>query len=441
MTEPEHAIEGDRVRPLVRTALTLLPLQVVLRGGEAVLPLAFAAFFGRTAETDLYYLLAAYFVFAASVVTGAFQDSGAVPVLIEVRGREPSAVPRLAGALLGYTIVVSVTVAFGMGTVAALVSGWASPLHRVALELVIAMSLGTIAVGIRSFYVGILNALSLFWAHPIGSGLGMVLTWTVLFAGRRTLGVRAIPVAMLAGDVLAIGVLALLTRRRLGLRVTPNLDRSAHLRRIFALVRLETTGALVTRINPLMDQLMAGLAGVVGGGTLVRYASDVASLPTSILQATLFPVLLTRLSHEVNHYPQFRATTRRTLVTVCALLTGLSLVMTAARAPLCALLFAHGAMDRGGVARLIAIVPWALAGSAPFGALLVLARAHVALQNSRIMPGMGILNGALNAILNLLFVGMLGLPGIALSTTVTYLVVAVVFWIRLPGDRKKRPSS
>jgi hypothetical protein len=106
MTEPEHAIEGDRVRPLVRTALTLLPLQVVLRGGEAVLPLAFAAFFGRTAETDLYYLLAAYFVFAASVVTGAFQDSGAVPVLIEVRGREPSAVPRLAGALLGYTIVV-----------------------------------------------------------------------------------------------------------------------------------------------------------------------------------------------------------------------------------------------------------------------------------------------------------------------------------------------
>jgi putative peptidoglycan lipid II flippase len=431
--EPEPAIQVDRVRPLARTALTLLPLQIVLRGGEAILPLAFAAFFGRTAETDLYYLLAAYFVFAAAVVTGAFQDSGAVPVLIEVRAREPAALPRLAGALLGYTIAVGVAVALGMGTLAALISGWASPLHRVSLELVIVMSLGTIAVGVRSFYVGILNAHSLFWAHPVGSGLGMVLTWTVLCAARRTLGVRAIPLAMLAGELLAIGVLALLTARRLGLRIAPNLDRSAPLRRIFALVRLETTGALITRINPLMDQLMAGLAGVVGGGTLVRYASDVASLPTSILQATLFPVLLTRLSHEVTRYPQFMATTRRTLVTVCALLVGLALVMTAAREPLCALLFARGAMDRAGVARLVAIVPWALAGSAPFGALLVLARAHVALQNSRIMPSMGLLNGTLNVVLNALFVGLLGLPGIALSTSVTYFVVAVVFWVRLPG--------
>jgi hypothetical protein len=35
-------------------------------------------------------------------------------------------------------------------------------------------------------------------------------------------------------------------------------------------------------------------------------------------------------------------------------------------------------------------------------------------------------------VLNGVFVGILGLPGIALSTSVTYLVVAVVFWFRLP---------
>ena len=39
-------------------------------------------------------------------------------------------------------------------------------------------------------------------------------------------------------------------------------------------------------------------------------------------------------------------------------------------------------------------------GVAPFGALLVLARAHVAQQNSRIMPSMGILNSVLNAVFN-----------------------------------------
>jgi putative peptidoglycan lipid II flippase len=100
--------------------------------------------------------------------------------------------------------------------------------------------------------------------------------------------------------------------------------------------------------------------------------------------------------------------------------------------PLCTLLFLHGAMDRAGVARIAEILPWALAGAAPFGALLVLARAHVARQNSRIMPSMGVLNSTLNAAFNLLLVGPLGLAGIALSTTMTYVVVAVVFWMRLP---------
>jgi peptidoglycan biosynthesis protein MviN/MurJ (putative lipid II flippase) len=89
-------------------------------------------------------------------------------------------------------------------------------------------------------------------------------------------------------------------------------------------------------------------------------------------------------------------------------------------------------MDAAGVQRITSILPWALVGAAPFGALLVLARAHVALQNSRIMPGMGVLNSVLNAGLNAVFVTRWGLAGIALSTSVTYVVVALVFWWRLP---------
>jgi putative peptidoglycan lipid II flippase len=198
------------------------------------------------------------------------------------------------------------------------------------------------------------------------------------------------------------------------------------------LVRLEVFGSLITRINPVVDQLMAGIAGVIGGGTLLRYATDVASLPNSVLQATLFPVLLTRLAQEAPRPAQFIATTRKTLVAIVAILSAASALLMVFRTPICSILFLHGAMDRAGVARITQVLPWALAGVAPFGALLVLARAHVARQNSRIMPSMGALNSALNAALNLLFVGSLGLSGIALSTSVTYLVVAIVFWVRLP---------
>jgi putative peptidoglycan lipid II flippase len=374
---------------LARTAFALLPLQVVLRAGEALLPLALAACFGRTAETDLYYLLAAYFVFASAIVTGAFQDSGAVPVLIEVATADPDAFPQVAGALLGYTWTIGGSVAVGMGAIAAVVAGATSPMHAFAIELTAAMALGTLATSVRAFYVGLLNARGVFRAHPIGSGLGMALTWCVLFGGRHALGVRVVPLALFAGEVLAIAVLRAIAERALGFRVVPNLRRSEPIRRIFALVRLEITGSMITRINPVIDQLMAGLAGVVGGGTLVRYASDVASLPTSLLQATLFPVLLTRLAYEAKRPPYFAATLRKTVASVVGLLVVVAAVVAVFRRPLCALLFGRGAMDAAGVAQIASILPWALLGAAPFGALLVLARAHVALQNSRIMRAWG----------------------------------------------------
>jgi putative peptidoglycan lipid II flippase len=417
------------------TALRLLPLQAVLRAGEALLPIALAAWFGRGAATDLYYLLAAYYVFAAALLTGAFQDSGAVTVLIDVGKRRPGDLAEVAGSLLGHTLAISAGLSLSMGVLGAVVFGLTTFSPTLALELVALMSLGLVATAVRAFYVGFLNSRGMFRAHPIGSGLGMIVTWGLLAWSQRALGVRAIPLAMFAGEVVAIGILNGLTRR-LHLDIVPSLKRSEPVRRILSLVRLETIGTVITRINPMVDQLMSGLAGVLGGGTLIRYASDVAALPTSILQATVFPVFLSRLAHEAGRSAQFSGTTRRTLVGVIALLVVAAGFVAAIRRPLCMLLFAHGAMDRAGVDRIADILPWALVGVPPFGALLVLARAHVALQNSRIMPSMGVLNATLNLALNAAFVRFMGLSGILLSTSVTYVIVAAVFWLRLPASAR-----
>jgi putative peptidoglycan lipid II flippase len=414
---------------LVRTALYLLPLQVLFRGGEALMPLLLAAWFGRDQDTDLYYLLSAYFVLAVSIITGAFQDSAMVPVLVELEASEPNEVGNVVGALLGYTLAAGGALSLVAGGAAA---GIALALSAPkALPLVLLLSLGLLATALRAFFVGLLNARGRFSAHPIASGIGMGVTLAVLAAGRHAMGVVAIPLAILAGESMSVLLLSAYAGRVLGFRVRPRLTRSEPVVRIFRLVRLEVTGSLVTRINPVIDQFMSRIAGVVGGGTLLLCAANIASLPTSVLQATLFPVLLTRLSAEAGG-DEFLRTTRRTLGAVTALLAAVALLLGAFRMPIARLLFLHGKMDEAGVAAIAAIVPWALLGVVPFGALLVLARAHVARQNSRIMPSMGLLNAACNALFNGLLVGPLGLSGIALSTSITYAIVAVVFWIRLP---------
>jgi putative peptidoglycan lipid II flippase len=76
--------------------------------------------------------------------------------------------------------------------------------------------------------------------------------------------------------------------------------------------------------------------------------------------------------------------------------------------------------------RMAEVLPYYLVGIPPFGVLLVLVRAHVAAQNSGIMVRMGILNAALNFAGNAVLGKLLGLRGIALSTSLVHALLAVL---------------
>jgi putative peptidoglycan lipid II flippase len=422
-------------RSITRTALLLFPVQVVFRGGEAIMPLLLAAWFGRTPETDVYYLAAAIVTFAATLVASAFQDSALVPTLTEVQARDPKSLPVVAGSLLGHTLLLGAGIALATGVVAV---GWLRARYDGHLFTVGATLMGPfaaymIALAVRSYFVGLLNVHHRYFAHPLASGTGVVVTLSLVAAMRGRLGIVALPVAQLAGEVVAIAVLAWIALGLVRVRLVVSLVRPEPVRRFARLVAQEVTGSAITRINPVVDQTIATLAGVVGGGTLLRYSMDVASVPTSLLQATVLSVLLTQLSRHAasGSTADFERTVGRVLLASCALLAGVSIAMYLARDPLLRLLFLHGEMDEAGVAQMADVLPMALLGAAPFGALLILARAHVALQNSRIMIWMGLLNAALNAGFDVLFLRFFGLRGIALSTSMMNLVIAIVFWALL----------
>ena len=112
-------------------------------------------------------------------------------------------------------------------------------------------------------------------------------------------------------------------------------------------------------------------------------------------------------------------------------LSAACLVLHLVRVPLLRLVFRHGAMDDDGVLRMAEILPYYLAGVPTFGVLLVLVRAHIAAQNSRVMVRMGILNAAVNLAGNAILAKVMGLKGIALSTSVVHAIVAAVLYVMM----------
>jgi putative peptidoglycan lipid II flippase len=422
-------------RSLLRTTLLLVPMQVVFRGGEALLPLLLAAWFGRNDTTDVYYFAWAVFAFAGSLVFSAYQDSALVPILAEVKLAEPSQVPTVTGSLLAHTLAWGGALAMAIGVVALAWFGirYSGPDLTVAAKMVVPFCLYLVALSVRTFFVAILNADHRFFAYPVSSCVGIVTTIALIAGGRHALGVLAIPTASLAGELVAIAVLSWITFGACRMRMRLSFERPEPVRKFAKLIASEVGGGAVTRVNPVVDQLMATLAGVVGGGTLLRYSSDVASLPTSLLQATLLPVLLSHLSDDYagGSVERLRSTIHRTLLTVCAVLLGFAALLFVVREPLLRFVFLRGRMDAPGVERMISLLPYHLIGLAPFGALLVLARAHVATKNSGIMLSMGILNATLNVVFNVILLRAIGLEGIALSTSCVQLAIAIVFWFRL----------
>lgn len=424
----------SRQRSIARTALLVLPAQVGFRAIEAVLPLLYAYWFGRGDATDVYVSSWTVFAFAGSLVFSMHQDSSLIPILAEERLRRPAGLPRLRGTILAHTWAIGAVLALLVG---ALALAWfrfryADAAFASAAKMAPPFCALLVAMSTRTFFSTLCVVERQFFIQPIASFCGMLANIGILAATHSSIGITFVPVASLVGEILATSVLALFAIKSLGLEVELCFDRPEPLFAIARLASSEVGGGAVTRVNPLVDQLMAGLTGVVGGITLLRLSNDVATIPTSIVQAALLPVLISHLAEDFarRDLVTLRRTVVRALASVTAILLVAAVVLFAVRGPLLRLIFLHGEMDAAGVERMARLFPYHLVGLAPFGALLVLARAHVATKNGKIMLSMGIINAATNVIGNVILMRFLDLEGIALSTSLVQMVIAVVFWFR-----------
>jgi putative peptidoglycan lipid II flippase len=422
-------------RSIARTTLLLLPAHVILRAAEPLLPIFLAYWFGRSDATDIYWFAWSVFAFAGSLVFAAYQDSSLVPILAEERIARRAELPKFLGSVLAHTWAVGGAIAFGVALVALtwFAIRYEGPSFSLAAKMIVPFTLFLLAMCTRTFFSAVLTSERQFFVQPVASAAGMIVNLGLLALFHDRLGVVVVPIGALASEIVASAILAWFALRIVGLRIELTFQRPAQLVAFAKLVASEVGGGAVTRINPVVDQLMAGLAAVVGGGTMLRLSGDVATLPTSLLQAALLPVLLSHLSDDAakKDLASFKSTLRRSLLVSVAVLVLASLVLFAIRGPLLRLVFLHGEMDVAGVDRMAALLPYHLVGVPAFGVLLVLARAHVALKNSGIMVSMGIINASANALFNLLFLKLIGLEGLALSTSCVYWAVSLVFWVRL----------
>jgi putative peptidoglycan lipid II flippase len=391
--------------------------------------------FGTGDDLDAFLLAFALAVYVAGSFRSAF-FSAFVPRFIDAHARrgDQGANELLARALfvhLGWLAVAAATLALLSGPIVAMLGG-AFPPDKRELTRLILVTLAPFVVldGLSGIYASVLNARGRFVTAALVTTVPPVVTLVVVAGWSGRFGVYALVGGAVFGAAIEALVSAFLVKRE-GLRVRPSLTGpGAEGLGVFKAFALLTGALALMGANTVIDQAMAAGAGP-GSVAALGFA---AKIPAAVLGLAGLALGTTTLPHYAGmaaerRFDDMAASMRRHAAKIAASSIAVAVVLAVVSRPLVKLLFEHGSFHAEDTARVAAIqslyalqIPGFLVG-------MVAGRYLIALGRDRWLFAVAAMNFVLNLAGNVVLLKLMGLPGIALSTSLFYTVAALVLLV------------
>ena len=222
-------------------------------------------------------------------------------------------------------------------------------------------------------------------------------------------------VAYTCGELLRLIVLHCIVRKNLQLsqfKFGLNFSRFKHL--YFSLLMMGFTTCSFAA-NPYVDFLMGAHTGP-GNATLIEYASKLRGIPFLLLNGVLVVLLgdWVRTKGDTIKWVEIRKAA--TILGVIGFI--FSVFFLLAKGPLIDFFFVDGKLSNLQEIYLLDLLYWYLLGIPALIAGNVVARGIITLKLFKIYALLGIASFIINIILNYIFIQMMGVQGVALSTTI-----------------------
>ncbi|MCB9777310.1 MAG: hypothetical protein H6742_01935 [Alphaproteobacteria bacterium] len=426
-----------------RTSVLLVPVAIAARGAAFLVPVVIANWYGVGLVTDAWFWALALPTFAL-VLGGSALATTAAPALARVRAATPERQPAVVGGLLTHAALWTTLGATLLcaavaprieqltdfppdGAALARTYLWA------LLPFVVTTAVGSVLRALLEVH-GRFRAIAL--TPLLRAGTVISVTWALL----APLGSVALPVGLLAGEVAQLLLWGALVRGCLGRLPRPGLELAPEVRSVFRDLAPVLGGELLVAMNLVVDKAFAGMLPEGAVATL-EYADRARVIPQTLMESSLLMVAYATWSNQFAHgqVAAARAGVAQSLRWVLALSAPVLAGMYIGRTVLVALLYERGAFGAADTAATASVLGWYLPGVLPTLLGTVVVRAHIVERNLSLVLGLGLVSVLLNAGLNALLVGPMGLDGLALATTLNMLVVPGVYALALA--RTWRPTG
>ncbi len=281
--------------------------------------------------------------------------------------------------------------------------------------------------GVPAFTPVLLNLVLIgmaLWVAPMMDEPIMALAWGVFIAG----------VAQLAFQLPFLARLKLLPRPRWG-------TKDQGVRRIMKLMVPAILGSSVAQINLLLDTLIASFL-VAGSVTWLYFSDRLVEFPLGVFGIALATVILPSLSrnHAESSPEVFSRTLDWALRWVLVIATPATVGLFLLAGPMLATLFQYGEFTPKDVTMAsYSLMAYSL-GLLGFIAVKVLAPGFFARQDTKTPVKIGIIAMVANMVMNVIFVFPLAHTGLALATSLSSFINAVLLYRILRRDGIYRPG-
>jgi putative peptidoglycan lipid II flippase len=248
-----------------------------------------------------------------------------------------------------------------------------------------------------------------------------------LLAG-DAIGINALIIGNVAGSALA--ALALWwTLVRNGVRLVPTVAfRSTFVRSVVGVSVPLVVSQSVLQANPLVDRAMAGSLGG-GSVTALEIGLRICLIPTSLLTGLMItPITATWAERRMREgWPEVRRSVSRALAAILAFspfIVGVGLVL---RRELVGFAYQGGAYSQHALHETVQVFAMTLL-ALPAQLVVVVVATLFVIERATVVPMLiGVANVVLNVGLNFMLRPVLGVAGIALSTTVTVVLLSIAY--------------
>ncbi|MCP5202344.1 MAG: murein biosynthesis integral membrane protein MurJ [Gammaproteobacteria bacterium] len=369
---------------------------------------------------------------------GAFSQAF-VPVLAEYREREgEAAVGGLVGAVAGALgVVLLVFTVLGVVAAPALILLFAPGFVDQGDKLELATSL----LRVTFPYLGLISLAALAGAVLNTFGRFAVPAFTPVLLNVALIGcaiglapqldepVMALAIGVVIGGVAQLG-LQLVAVVRLGLPIRLQVAfRHPGVRRILVLMGPAIFGVSVAQINLMLDTVIASFLQT-GSISWLYYSDRLVEFPLGVFGIALATVILPSLSssHSAGSRADFSATLDWALRWVFLVGTPAALGLAVLAGPMLSTLFQYGALDLHDVAMSARSLVAYAGGLLGFILVKVLAPGYFARQDTRTPVRIGMIAMGANMVMNLALVFPLAHAGLALATTLSAYLNALLLW-------------